>query len=250
MELKNKKVVVVGFGLTGQAVCDFLLSQEASVLVSDNKPESELDRVNVYKARGVHFDTGANRLEILLQADLVVLSPGVPPLPEVMAAREKGIVSVVAGHSDILVVPDIEAGNMLAKQLTFLGHADAAAIVLGARVPIILTSRADSVRTRLLSCVVALYLAHAHRSGSIRSEQRDATWHHLRQRSVQADQRKIAMEFAPEIARRSTRLTIGGNALRLNRVRICHAAAQLYPLGPVVKGRIDVVRSGKHIASA
>ena len=60
-------------------------------MVSDKKPESELDRVNVYKARGVHFDTGANRLEILLQADLVVLSPGVPPLPEVMAAREKGI---------------------------------------------------------------------------------------------------------------------------------------------------------------
>lgn len=84
------------------------------------------------------------------------------------AAADKGIVSEVAGDADIIVVPNIESGNALAKQLTFLGHADAAAIVLGARVPIILTSRADSVRTRLLSCVVALYLAHAHRSGSIK----------------------------------------------------------------------------------
>ena len=77
------------------------------------------------------------------------------------AAREKGIESQVAGRADILVVPDIEAGNMLAKQLTFLGHADAAGVVLGARVPIILTSRADSLRTRLASCAVAVLLAHA-----------------------------------------------------------------------------------------
>jgi len=77
------------------------------------------------------------------------------------AARDKGIVSPVAGRADILVVPDIEAGNMLAKQLTFLGGADAAGIVLGACVPIILTSRADSLRTRLASCALALLLAHA-----------------------------------------------------------------------------------------
>jgi hypothetical protein len=74
------------------------------------------------------------------------------------AAKEKGIVSPVAGKAEILVVPDIEAGNMLAKQLTFLGGADAAG-VLGARVPIILTSRADSLRTRLASCAVAVLLA-------------------------------------------------------------------------------------------
>jgi len=84
------------------------------------------------------------------------------------AAQEKGIVSVVAGHADILVVPDIEAGNMLAKQLTFLGGAEAAGIVLGARVPVILTSRADGERTRLLSCALAVLLAEAHRQGRIK----------------------------------------------------------------------------------
>ena len=64
------------------------------------------------------------------------------------------------GHAQILVVPDLEAGNMLAKNLTFLAHADAAGVVLGARVPIVLTSRADSVRSRMASCAVAsLYAA-------------------------------------------------------------------------------------------
>lgn len=77
------------------------------------------------------------------------------------AAKEKGIVSPVAGKAEILVVPNLEAGNMLAKQLTFLGGADAAGIVLGARVPIILTSRADSLRTRLASCAVAVLLTRA-----------------------------------------------------------------------------------------
>ncbi|NNC27384.1 enoyl-CoA hydratase, partial [Salinisphaera sp. USBA-960] len=77
----------------------------------------------------------------------------------VEAAREKGIVSPVAGEADILVVPDLEAGNILAKQLTFLAEADAAGVVLGARVPIILTSRADAERTRLASCAVAAKLA-------------------------------------------------------------------------------------------
>ncbi|WP_417770208.1 bifunctional enoyl-CoA hydratase/phosphate acetyltransferase [Stappia sp.] len=75
------------------------------------------------------------------------------------AAREKGIRSPVAGVADILVVPDLEAGNILAKQLTFLAGADAAGVVLGARVPIILTSRADAERTRLASCAVAAKLA-------------------------------------------------------------------------------------------
>lgn len=75
------------------------------------------------------------------------------------AAAEKGIVSGVAGRADILVVPDLEAGNMLAKQLTFLAGADAAGVVLGARVPIILTSRADAERTRMASCAVAVLIA-------------------------------------------------------------------------------------------
>ena len=78
-------------------------------------------------------------------------------------AKIKGITSEVAGHAQILVVPDLEAGNMLAKNLTFLSNADAAGIVLGARVPIILTSRADSVRTRMASCAVAVLYADARR---------------------------------------------------------------------------------------
>jgi phosphate acetyltransferase len=79
------------------------------------------------------------------------------------AATIKRIRSEVAGDPDILVVPDLEAGNMLAKQLSFLANADAAGIVLGARVPIILTSRADTVRARLASCAVAVLLVHARR---------------------------------------------------------------------------------------
>jgi phosphate acetyltransferase len=84
------------------------------------------------------------------------------------AAEDKGIASDVAGDADILMVPDIEAGNILAKQLTFLGNADAAGIVLGARVPIILFSRADSLRTRLLSCALAVNIAAARREGTIK----------------------------------------------------------------------------------
>jgi phosphate acetyltransferase len=79
------------------------------------------------------------------------------------AAEIKGIGGPVAGRAQILVVPDMEAGNMLAKNLTFLAHADAAGIVLGARVPIVLTSRADSARTRLASCAVAALYAAARR---------------------------------------------------------------------------------------
>lgn len=82
------------------------------------------------------------------------------------AARIKGIVSPVAGQAQILVVPDLEAGNMLAKNLSFMANADAAGIVLGARVPIILTSRADNVRTRMASCAVAALYAHARRAAA------------------------------------------------------------------------------------
>jgi len=80
------------------------------------------------------------------------------------AAQVKGIKSAVAGWAEILVVPDLEAGNMLAKNLIFLSRADAAGIVLGARVPVILTSRADNVRTRLASCAVAMLFAHNQRA--------------------------------------------------------------------------------------
>jgi phosphotransacetylase len=77
------------------------------------------------------------------------------------AAAEKGIVSAVAGHADILVVPDLEAGNMLAKEFTFLAGAEAAGIVLGASVPIVLTSRADSTATKVASCAVGVLMARA-----------------------------------------------------------------------------------------
>jgi phosphotransacetylase len=77
------------------------------------------------------------------------------------AAREKGIVSEVAGRADILVAPDLESGNMLVKQLTFLGGAGAAGVVLGARVPVVLTSRADSPIERVASCALGVLLIQA-----------------------------------------------------------------------------------------
>lgn len=82
------------------------------------------------------------------------------------AARVKHIDSPVAGNANVLIVPDLEAGNMLAKSLSFLAGADAAGIVLGARVPIILTSRADSVMTRLASAAVAALVARARRDAA------------------------------------------------------------------------------------
>jgi phosphate acetyltransferase len=82
------------------------------------------------------------------------------------AAAVKKIASPVAGRANILVVPDLEAGNMLAKSMSFLSGADAAGIVLGARVPVILTSRADNELTRLASCAVAALLVAARRTGA------------------------------------------------------------------------------------
>jgi phosphate acetyltransferase len=82
------------------------------------------------------------------------------------SVKVKKIDSPVAGRANVLVVPDLEAGNMLAKSLSFLANADAAGIVLGARVPIILTSRADSVMTRLASCAVASLVAKARREAA------------------------------------------------------------------------------------
>jgi phosphotransacetylase len=82
------------------------------------------------------------------------------------AAETKGIVSPVAGKADILIAPNLEAGNMLAKQLTFMANAEAAGIIIGARVPIILTSRADSARTRLASAALAVLFAAELRRGA------------------------------------------------------------------------------------
>ena len=81
----------------------------------------------------------------------------------IVAAKTKGIQSAVAGRAEVLVVPDIESGNMIAKQLEYLANALTAGIVLGAKVPIVLTSRADTTETRLASCVTAVLIAHANR---------------------------------------------------------------------------------------
>lgn len=83
------------------------------------------------------------------------------------SAAVKHIASPVAGDADILLVPDLEAGNMLVKELIFLANADAAGIALGARVPIILTSRADAARARLASCAVAMRYSHARRMTAV-----------------------------------------------------------------------------------
>jgi phosphate acetyltransferase len=84
------------------------------------------------------------------------------------AARIKEIDSPVAGRANVLIVPDLEAGNMLAKSLSFMANADAAGIVLGARVPVVLTSRADPAISRLVSCAIAALLAQARREGRSR----------------------------------------------------------------------------------
>ncbi|MGL4407382.1 MAG: phosphate acyltransferase, partial [Zoogloea sp.] len=82
-----------------------------------------------------------------------------------VAAKTKGIRSPVAGQADILVVPDLESGNMVAKQLEYLADALMAGVVLGARVPIVLTSRADTAETRTASCAIAQLMAHHRRKG-------------------------------------------------------------------------------------
>jgi phosphotransacetylase len=90
------------------------------------------------------------------------------------AAETKGIRSDVAGDPDILLAPDLEVGNMLAKQLSFLANADSAGLVLGTRVPVILTSRADSVRSRIASCAVAMFAVQAHRQAAGKGMVRNA----------------------------------------------------------------------------
>ncbi len=91
---------------------------------------------------------------------------------DVEAAKTKGITSLVAGHADILIVPNLEAGNMLAKELAFVAHAEAAGLVLGATVPIILTSRADGEKARLASCAIAALYREWRSGGQVRAQLR------------------------------------------------------------------------------
>ncbi|MTI05090.1 bifunctional enoyl-CoA hydratase/phosphate acetyltransferase [Roseibium denhamense] len=85
---------------------------------------------------------------------------------DVQAARTKGITSLVAGRAEVLIVPNLESGNMLAKELTFIAHAEAAGLVIGAKVPVMLTSRADDSRARLASCALALLHTHWKATGA------------------------------------------------------------------------------------
>jgi phosphate butyryltransferase len=92
---------------------------------------------------------------------------------DLQAAQTKGLVSLVAGQAQVLVAPNLEAGNMMAKELTFIAHAEAAGLVLGARVPIMLTSRADDEKSRLVSCALAQLYDAWKRSGRSAVRARD-----------------------------------------------------------------------------
>jgi len=92
MELQGKKVLIVGFERTGEALCRFLPGRGASVLVTEKKPERDLaERIAPWRERGIAFETGGHRPESFLAADLIIPSPGVPPLPEIQAARARGV---------------------------------------------------------------------------------------------------------------------------------------------------------------
>jgi phosphate acetyltransferase len=155
---------------------DALLITDAAV----NIAPSLRDKVDIVQnAIDLAHDLGVEDVRVAILSAMETVNPDVPSTIEAAAlldgplaldnaisleaAKIKKIDSPVAGRANVLVVPDLEAGNMLAKSLSFLAGADAAGIVLGARVPVILTSRADSVTTRLASCAVAALVAAARR---------------------------------------------------------------------------------------
>jgi phosphate acetyltransferase len=174
---------------------DALIITDAAV----NIAPSLKDKVNIVQnAIDLAHDLGVTEVRVAILSAMETVNPDVPSTLEAAAlckmaergqitgavldgplaldnaispeaARIKKIVSPVAGRANVLVVPDLEAGNMLAKSLSFLAGADAAGIVLGARVPIILTSRADSVTTRLASCAVAALVAGARRANAAKA---------------------------------------------------------------------------------
>jgi phosphate butyryltransferase len=94
---------------------------------------------------------------------------------DVQAAKTKGIAGMVAGHADVLIAPNLEAGNMLAKQLVFMSDADTAGLVVGAKVPVMLTSRADDAYARLMSAALAVLYAHWKKTGVSLVPQEPAT---------------------------------------------------------------------------
>ena len=142
---------------------DTLFITDAAINIS---PDLDAKRDIVQNAIDLWLGVGLEQPRVAILSAVETVTTKIPSTIE--AARIKGIDSPVAGHAQILVVPNLGAGNMLAKNLTFLSHADAAGIVVGARVPIILTSRADSVRTRLASSAVAsLYAAGRRRTARV-----------------------------------------------------------------------------------
>lgn len=145
-----------------RVIVDQAAEPKLAILAATEKLKSNIqatvDAACLCKMADRHQIAGA-RLDGPLALDLAISQ---------QAVQDKGLTSDVAGDADILLAPDIHSGNMIAKQLTFLGGADAAGIVLGARVPLILTSRADSLRTRLMSCALAVRMADARRKGEIK----------------------------------------------------------------------------------
>ncbi len=135
------------------------------------------------------------------------------------AAKEKGIVSDVAGRADILVVPNLVSGNILAKQLTFLAGADAAGVVVGARVPIVLTSRADSKAARIASCAVAVLMAHAAQAGAPAKETGQQTGAHAVFKALESRtstrgylDRPVPLQTVERILQAASRAPSGNNS--------------------------------------
>ena len=147
--------------IAAAASCRTLLGEEPRVALLSFSTRGSAEHPRVAKVRAAREELARRRVDFdfdgELQADAALV-------PEVAARKAPG--SRVAGRANVLVVPDLEAGNMLAKSLSFLAGADAAGIVLGARVPVILTSRADTVMTRLASCAIATLVADARRRRS------------------------------------------------------------------------------------
>ena len=141
----------------GSSSVKFALFELAEHIAEKAAISGQIDGIGTAHVRLVAKDNTGTR--IVDQA----LPAGADHAVSLVAAKTKGITSNVAGRADILVTPDLVSGNMLAKQLEYMANALAAAIVIGAKVPIVLTSRADTAETRMASCVIASLVAHHNR---------------------------------------------------------------------------------------
>ena len=172
MTLKDRVALVTGASRgIGAATAEVLAQRGAKVAVS-GRTVSDLERVaaKITSAGGQALVVPCFRVALAKMADRGQITGGLLDGPlafdnavSLVAAKTKGIKSAVAGQADILVVPDLESGNMVAKQLEYLANALSAGVVLGAKCPIVLTSRADTAETRTASCAIAALMAHAYR---------------------------------------------------------------------------------------